>query len=67
MLTGNNTISLCESSMKNAVQHYFDTVLFQEGRSPKVVSVRLETSAPSTRTFEILIRERSVAAEESDG
>ena len=40
MLIGNNEISLNGATMMAAIQHYFDTVLFAEGKAPTVTSVK---------------------------
>ncbi len=40
MMQGKNTMELNEATMKKVVQHYFDTVLFAEGKSPVVTNVK---------------------------
>lgn len=39
-MIGINTITLNQSTLKDAVQHYFDTILFAPGHSPTVVAVK---------------------------
>lgn len=39
-MTGNNTVLLCEPEMIVALQHYWDTVIFAAGHSPKIVSIK---------------------------
>jgi hypothetical protein len=38
-MKGSNTIELNEATMIEAVQHYFETVLFNDGHAPKVEAV----------------------------
>lgn len=41
-MTGNNTIILNQTSLKDAVQHYFNTRLFREGEAPRVVEIGVD-------------------------
>lgn len=40
-MKGNNVMQFNTATMKDAMQHYFNTVLFKEGCSPKVTDVTM--------------------------
>ena len=50
-MKGNNTIILCEAEAKEALQYYFDNVLFRENISQKVHSVDMEMIDNHSKTF----------------
>ena len=58
MLIGQNEISLNTVTMNAAIQHYFDTVLFAEGKSPKVTSVRASSGGNFKNTFEVQVEDK---------
>lgn len=47
-MIGNNEMSLNAATIMAAIQHYFDTVLFAEGKSPKVTDVNMTSSVGKT-------------------
>ena len=53
MITGHNSIVFNEATMKNAIQHYFDTVLFAKGFSPKVESIAQQSSGSGIFTIRV--------------
>ena len=63
-MTGENTMELNEATMKRAVQHYFDTVLFRTGNSPTIESVK----APESKyggCFAVVLSDAREPAEEN--
>jgi hypothetical protein len=56
-MKGSNTITLNEATMEEAIQHYFDTVLFKENKSPKVTKVRGNSNPGFAYTFEVSVTE----------
>jgi len=53
-MKGNNEIKFNSLTMKAAVQHYFDTVLFAKGESPSVT--RIDPDSRETEKFIIKIQ-----------
>jgi hypothetical protein len=53
---GRNKIVLCPSEMREAVQHYFEKVLFRGASCPHVESVQ-ETRGAGESSFEIVVTE----------
>lgn len=45
-MKGSNAVFLNQATMIDAVQHYFDKVLFKEGASPVVSSVARDSNQP---------------------
>lgn len=41
-MKGHNEIHLCPLQVNEAMQYYFDTVLFREGMSPIVVATKVQ-------------------------
>lgn len=39
-MEGTNTLELNYATVIAALQHYFDTVVYRDGKSPKVTSIR---------------------------
>ena len=58
MLIGQNEISLNGATMNAAIQHYFDTVLFAEGKSPKVTSVKAVSGGGYESKFEVQVEDK---------
>lgn len=54
-MIGSNTIILNEASMKLAIQHYFDTMLFKQSESPKVIAV----NSKNTDGFEVKVKDNA--------
>lgn len=52
-MIGSNSLVLNQATMTAAMQHYFDTVLFAEGKSPKVKNVKQENGHTPTFTVEV--------------
>lgn len=54
-MIGSNSMSFNKASMMEALQHYFDTVLFADGKAPKVTDVKYCSNGPYDRRdqFEI--------------
>ena len=55
MLEGINELHLNGATLTLAVQHYFDTVLFKEGKSPKVTNIKMVLEASTAKTFIVSI------------
>lgn len=51
---GCNSLDLSKDTMIEAIQHYFDSVLFVEGKSPKVINI---SKASIGETFTVMTRE----------
>ena len=62
MLIGNNKLTLNQATMVAAVQHYFDTVVFAEGKSPKVTQVEKESKGYGQDEFAVAVEEKQRAA-----
>jgi len=62
-MIGNNEIVLNEATMIVALQHWFDTVTFATGKSPKVQSVKQDKSGGYSRQdcFTVAITEKEPA------
>lgn len=56
-MRGSNTMLLNEATMIKALQHYFDTVLFNHENSPEIKGVSY-TSTHGVPPFQISIAER---------
>lgn len=56
-MIGNNSFTLNEATMKAAVQHYLDTVLFVEGKAPNVEGVTA-TSTYAGASFTISVSDK---------
>ena len=56
-LAGINSFSLNEATMTRAVQHWFDTVIFVDGVSPTVDSVKKDSTDRLVNTFIIHVKE----------
>lgn len=57
-MIGNNSFTLNEATMKAAVQHYFDTVLFVDGKSPKIEGVTATSSTYAGASFTISVSDK---------
>ena len=62
MLIGANKLTLNQATMVAAVQHYFDTVLFADGRSPKVTQVEKESKGYGPDEFAVSVEEKQQPA-----
>lgn len=63
-MNGNNEIALNKSTMKKAIQHYFDSVVFAPGQSPRVTEVTADTYKP---TFLVSVTGPTDAVELEEG
>ncbi len=57
MFKGTNQIELNEATMILAIQHYFNCVIFAEGKSPNVVSVKPSSKGYGNQGFTIEVKE----------
>ena len=57
-MKGKNKIVLCEAEMREAMQHYFDHVLFREKASPRVEGVYQYHDAGEGSVCEVLVTEK---------
>lgn len=62
MLAGINELHLNSATVILALQHYFDTLLFKEGKAPKVTGVKMVTAPSTTVTFVVNIEGYKVNA-----
>lgn len=56
---GMNTITLNPATISAAMQHYFDTVVFQDGKAPVVVGVAYN---PGTAMFDVRVKASEMVA-----
>ena len=61
-MTGSNEMKLNEATMKEALQYYFENVVFAAGQSPTVVSVDLDKAGYGAKSFTVSLS-HSVADE----
>ena len=58
-MRGNNTLILYEGTILDALQYYFDNVLYKESCAPKVVSVDRESGHGSySKSFRVEVGEK---------
>lgn len=59
MLIGVNELQLNEATVVAALQHYFDSVLFAEGKAPRVTGVSEKSSGSygSTTSFHVKVEQ----------
>jgi hypothetical protein len=57
-MQGTNSMDLNEATMVVILQHYFDTVLFSSGKSPKVTSVKRSNDSGYTPDFEVTMESK---------
>jgi hypothetical protein len=60
-VVGNNVMNLNQATMINAVQYYFDNVVFKTGQSPKVISIDPDSKTYNTLTFDVAVETVSTA------
>ena len=65
MLIGENELRLNEETVVAALQHYFDSVLFAEGKAPLVIGVSHDNSGYAPKPFHVKVGEPLVAPVES--
>ena len=58
-LKGHNSLSFNQATMTRAVQHWFDTVIFVDGVSPTVDSIKVEKDGHLSDRFVIDVKDEA--------
>lgn len=54
-MIGKNTLKFNQSTMREVVQHYMDTILFKSAKKTKVISVALDRTDHGRDAFQVKI------------